>query len=161
VDDGYMKRTEFTLDRVFAATPERLWEAWTEPADLARWIWASLGKEVAAERDLRPGGAYRIYTRFPGGTHRGEGWSGMCGLYFDVAPGERLGFTLHWDADVGYNREGALTLDEVVLVTFAPEGDGTRVVMRHLGIPDDGRSAPTHRAGMAEAFDMLAAVVEA
>jgi hypothetical protein len=32
--------------------------------------------------------------------------------------------------------------------------------MTHMGIPDDGRSAPTHRAGMAEAFDMLAAVVE-
>ncbi len=136
-----------------------MFAAWTDPADLARWIWASLGKNVWAEVDLRMGGAYRIYSQVKGGTHQGEDWSGMCGIYTDVEPARRLAFTLHWDADVGYNAAGALTLDEAMIVTFAPDGDGTRMTFTHVGIPDDGQSVQAHRAGVAESFDMLADVV--
>jgi uncharacterized protein YndB with AHSA1/START domain len=154
-----MKRTSFTLERTFDAPVARVYEAWTEPKDLARWLWASLGKDAWAEVDLRAGGAYRVYTNFPGGRHRGEGWSGMCGIYVDVQPGRRLAFTLHWDADVGYNTPDALTLDEVVVVDFEGDGDKTHLTMRHLGIPDDGKSALTHKQGVAESLDMLAALL--
>jgi len=157
--DAFMRRTDFVLDRTFDAPPERVFRAWTEPEDLARWIWASLGENVWAEIDLRVGGAYRVYTNRSGGRHQGEGWSGMCGLYVDVQPGRRLVFTLHWDADVGYNRDDRLTIDEVVAVDFAAEGHGTRMTMRHLGIPDDGHSVLAHKQGVEESLDLLAAVV--
>ena len=157
--DAYMNRTEFTIDRTFDAPVKRVYRAWTDPEDLARWIWASLGKDVRAELDVRVGGAYRIYSNVAGGRHQGEGWSGMCGLYVDVEPQRRLAFTLHWDADVGYNRPDALTLDEAVIVTFAPAGEGTRMVMMHMGIPDDGQSVLEHRRGVEESLDMLADVV--
>ena len=154
--DQYMKRTEFTIERDFDAPAARVYQAWTDPKDLARWIWASLGEQVWAEADVRTGGAYRIYTKFKGGRHQGEGWSGMCGLFVEVEPDARLVYTLHWDADVGYNRPEHLALDEVVSVAFAAEGDRTKMTFVHMGIPDDGQSAPTHRAGIEQSFDMLA-----
>ena len=64
-----------------------------------------------------------------------------------------------WDADVGYNASDCLALDEVVAVTFTPDGDRTRITFVHMGIPDDGQSAPTHHAGVNESFDMLATLL--
>lgn len=158
--DTYLKRAEVTMERAFAAPPSRVFRAWTEPDALARWIWASLSKDVWVERDLRVGGAYRIYTHTAGGKHEGEGWSGMCGLYLVVEPDHRLTFSLQWDADMGYNPPGSLTLDEVVAVTFTPEGEDTRMRLVHLGMPDDGRAADEHRKGWGQALDTLAELVE-
>ena len=62
--DTFMKRTEFTLERKFDATPERMFRAWTDQEDLRRWIWASLSKDVWSEIDLRVGGARQIVTIF-------------------------------------------------------------------------------------------------
>jgi uncharacterized protein YndB with AHSA1/START domain len=154
--NDFLKRAEEAIDRTFDAPPGRVFSAWTEPEAMCRWMWAGLGGEVWAETDLRVGGAYRIYTKFAGGRHQGEGWSGMCGLFVEIVPDRKLVYTLHWDADVDYNRADRLTLDEVVAVTFTPEGAGTRMTFTHLGCPDDGRSASTHRAGFEQSFDMLA-----
>lgn len=158
-NDSYLKRATVRIERVFDAPPDRVFGAWTKPDLVSRWIWASLGQDVWAELDVRVGGAFRIYSRCAGGQHQGEGWSGMCGLYVELDPGRKLVHTLHWDANVGYNQAGRLALDEVVSVTFTPEGDGTRIVLEHMGIPDDGVSAPTHRVGIEESLDMLAAVL--
>lgn len=159
-DDDYLKRSEVRIERRFDAPPSRVYAAWTEPELLARWIWASLGKEVWAERDLRVGGAYRVYSKVAGGAHQGPGWSGMCGLYVVIEPDRKLVQTLHWDADVGYNRPSQLALDEVVSVSLEPDGEGTRMRFVHMGIPDDGQSAPTHRVGIEESFDLLAEVLD-
>jgi uncharacterized protein YndB with AHSA1/START domain len=151
-----VRRTDVRIERHFHASPERVFEAWTDPEQTARWMWASLGKDAWAESDLRAGGAYRIYTHFDGGRHQGVGWSGMCGLYVEIVPNQKLVYTVHWDADVGYNQSDDLVLDEVVSVTFSPDGEGTRVTLVHIGIPDDGHSAPTHKLGIEQSLDMLA-----
>jgi uncharacterized protein YndB with AHSA1/START domain len=53
--------------RTIRATPERLFEAWTEPAQLRRW-WGPQDVEcLDAQVDLRVGGQYRIANRFPDG----------------------------------------------------------------------------------------------
>lgn len=155
-NDDFLARSEVRIERTFDAPPERVYRAWTEPATMARWMWAGMGGEPWAESDLRVGGAYRVYTKAPGGTHQGEGWSGMCGLYVEIQPGARLVYTVHWDADVFYNAPGNLTLDEVVIVTFAPEGAGTRMVFAHMGVPADDQCVEAHRQGIAYTFDALA-----
>ena len=157
--DDYLKRTEARIERVFDALPPRVFRAFTDPALMCRWMWASLSKDVWAESDLRVGGAYRVYTRHKGGKHQGPDWSGMCGVFVEVVSDARLVYTLHWDADVGYNASDCLALDEVVAVTFTPDGDRTRITFVHMGIPDDGQSAPTHHAGVNESFDMLATLL--
>lgn len=157
--DDYLKRADLRIERRFDAPPARIFRAWTDPDEASRWMWGSLENEGWAEIDLRVGGAYRVYTRFDGGRHQGAGWSGMCGVYVAIEPDRKLVYTLHWDADVVYNAPDRLTLDEVVVVTFAADGDGTRMDYRHLGIPDDGMSAPEHRKAIEHTFDALAAMV--
>ena len=156
---GDMKRIELRIERSFGASPSRVFRAWTDAETMARWMWASLGRDAWAECDLRVGGTYRVYSRCDGGHHQGEGWSGMCGLFVEVEPDHKLVYTLHWDANVGYNQGGQLCLDEVVSVTITPSGEDARVSYVHWGLPDDGVSVPTHRAGIEESFDMLAALL--
>ncbi len=52
-----------------------------------------------------------------------------------------------------------LSLDEIMAITLAQEREATRMQFVHLGIPDDGVSAPTHRAGVGQSFDMLAQIL--
>jgi uncharacterized protein YndB with AHSA1/START domain len=154
-----LKRTEVNIERLFEVPPSRIYEAWTNPEIMSRWIWAGLGTESWAESDLRVGGAYRAYTKLPGGTHQGEDWSGMCGLYVEIVPDCKLVYTVHWDADVFYNRPENLTVDEIVIVTFSPEEKGTRMSFTHMGIPDDGMSVGPHQQGLEVSFDLLASLL--
>ena len=153
--DEYRNRTEVRIERIFEASAARVFHAWTTPEEMSRWMWASLGRDVWAEADLRVGGAYRVYSRAAGGKHQGDGWSGMCGIYVEIVPDCKLVYSQHWDADVGYNQEGMLALDEVISVTMTPVGDATRVEFVQLGIPDDRQSAAAHEMGVSESFDML------
>ena len=157
-DDGYMNRAELRIERSFPVAPSRVFEAWTDPGTMARWMWASLTRDAWAECDLRVRGVYRVYSKCDGGQHQGKGWSGMCGLFVEVEPDHKLVYTLQWDADVGYNQNGRLCLDEVVSVTMTPESGHTKVTYVHFGLPD-GASAEAHRVGIEEAFDMLAALL--
>ena len=53
---------EITITRVFDAPRERVWRAWTEPAELARW-WGKRGWSTPPESvtlDVRPGGVFRL-----------------------------------------------------------------------------------------------------
>jgi uncharacterized protein YndB with AHSA1/START domain len=58
---------DFVLSRTFDAPRERVFEAWTDPKQLARW-WGPAGfTNPACEMDVRPGGRYRIVMRSPEG----------------------------------------------------------------------------------------------
>jgi uncharacterized protein YndB with AHSA1/START domain len=53
---------EITITRVFDAPRERVWRAWTEPAEIARW-WGKRGWSTPPESvtlDVRPGGVFRL-----------------------------------------------------------------------------------------------------
>jgi uncharacterized protein YndB with AHSA1/START domain len=52
------------LRRVYDATPQQLWDAWTRPEQLARW-WGKRGwtaKPGEIVLDVRPGGTFRVTT---------------------------------------------------------------------------------------------------
>lgn len=153
--------TEVYGSRRFHAPVSRLWRAFTEPADMAGWMWAGHAKNCVAQADLRVGGRYSVYTE---SDATADGWStdwiGRRGIYAVIVPEQELVYTLHWDAPVGYNQSGDVVPDEVVLVTFRPHGDETVVELRHVGIPDDGISAVEHGKALASEFDYLARLVE-
>ena len=144
---SFLERETIHLEHHFEAPVSKVWEAFTQPDLMKEWMWGSLSKETWAEGDLRVGGAFRVYTKREGGKHRGEGWSGMCGLYALIQPEAKLVYTLQWDGDVGYNQGGAQALDEIIAVNFHTDGDGSRIDYYHLGIPADGRSAGGHQEG--------------
>lgn len=67
-------RFDVTIERTFEASRERVWDAWTDPAQVAEW-WGPTGFTVPrCELDVRPGGAFRIDMEGPDGTvHPSEG----------------------------------------------------------------------------------------
>jgi len=153
--------TQVHIRRRFGVPIDRLWRAFTQPADMAAWMWAGYTSNCVAAVDLRVGGSYSVYTD---SNATADGWPndrvGRLGSYAVIVPERRLIYTLHWDAPVGYNQQGGVVMDEVVIVTFKDDRGGTLVELRHLGIPDDGVSAVEHGKGTAEEFDWLARLVE-
>src|SRR5690242_20545919 len=64
-DDGYSLR----IERTFAASREEVFDAWTSPEVMRRWLhpgqdWGT----PAADVDLRVGGAVRVVMRKPDGS---------------------------------------------------------------------------------------------
>jgi uncharacterized protein YndB with AHSA1/START domain len=95
------------LTRVVRAPPGEVFAAWTDPALLERW-WIGVGGWVDAkvDVDLRVGGRYHLSMRDERGALHG-----VVGVYTEVAPAERLGFTWTWENDPSVMRgsEGALS----------------------------------------------------
>jgi uncharacterized protein YndB with AHSA1/START domain len=86
---------EIVMTRVFDAPRELVFEAWTRPELLKRWLYGPEEWPLAVcEIDLRVGGALRFVWR-----HRDGRDMGMSGVYREIAPSERLVFTELFDED--------------------------------------------------------------
>jgi uncharacterized protein YndB with AHSA1/START domain len=129
--------------RTIRASAERLFAAWTEPAQLQRW-WGPEGTSCPqAEVDLRVGGRYRIANRLPNGD---TVW--ISGRFERVSPPFELVYT--WRFDPGPGAESRVT------VRFEPRGDVTEVIVRHEGIAGEAVRSQ-HQQGWQGCLDGLAA----
>ena len=109
--------------KTIAATPERLFAAWTQPERLKQW-WGPEGVQcIDAVVDLRVGGRYRIGNRLPDGKVL---W--IVGEYSVVEPPQKLVYS--WQI------EPESHAPEMVTVRFEPREGGTEVVVIHESIPD-------------------------
>lgn len=88
--------TSLTISRTINATRERVFQAWTDPAQLHQW-WGA-GEDFTApiaEVDLRTGGSYRLGMQAPdqqaphvvGGVYREVSPPGEAGLHLDMGEG--------------------------------------------------------------------------
>jgi uncharacterized protein YndB with AHSA1/START domain len=100
-----------------AASPETVWEFWTDPARLAEW-WGH-----AAEVELEPGGLFRVAM---------DSGPVMRGSFITLDPPYRLEFTFGWEQNAGGPLAPGSTRVEV---TLTPEGNETVLVLRHLDMP--------------------------
>jgi uncharacterized protein YndB with AHSA1/START domain len=153
--------TTVRISRTFDHPPEALFAAFTQPDLVARWMWAGLGSQPSAEIDLRVGGRYRIAITAPPDD---DTWPGeeraMRGVYVEIEPNRRLVYTLHWDADVGYNRPCLESIDEAVIVDIREATSGCSLIFTQVGLPGDTRSAEAHAQGIRASFDVLTAVLD-
>ena len=88
------------LSRMVEASPQRVFEAMTDPEQVAEW-WGPEGftcPEVTL--DLRVGGAYRIAMQPP----EGELFH-LAGEYLEVEPVSRLAYTFRWEPPDSDDRE--------------------------------------------------------
>ena len=125
-ESGVGPQSEVTLlvRRTIRATPDCLFSAWTDPAQLVEW-WGPEGVVcIEPQVDLRVGGRYRIGNRLPDGKTL---W--ITGEFEVVEPPHRLTYT--------WRTEGASGADERVTVRFEPHGDATEVVVTHERIPNE------------------------
>ncbi|HQU25454.1 MAG TPA: SRPBCC domain-containing protein [Acidimicrobiales bacterium] len=56
---------ELVVERMIPASPERVFDAFTDPASLTPWWWPEGVTCPAAEVDLRVGGTYHLDLRWP------------------------------------------------------------------------------------------------
>ncbi len=73
------------LTRIFDASQDEIFDAWTKPEQMPCWWDASSAPLAAYEIDLRPGGAFRFVTQ----SHPEMPFAG---IYQEIAPPERLVF---------------------------------------------------------------------
>lgn len=109
-----LSEREFRVERIFNASRERVWRAFTDPEQLAQW-WGRGNRLVVERFELEPGGHWRFVEHHDG---RSDGFEGRFG---EVTPPARLVQTFEWD--------GMPTHTSVSITEFEDLGDGrTRLV---------------------------------
>jgi uncharacterized protein YndB with AHSA1/START domain len=132
------------LRRVFRASPDAVFRAWTQPEALKAW-WCPSGWIAAeVEIDLRVDGAYRIgMRRLAGGAE-----VRVCGRFLEVSPPNRLAYTWRWEGAFAGMPETRVT------VTLTQIASGTELTLRHEHFTDAG-IRQQHRSGWIAACERL------
>lgn len=142
---------EIVMSREFDAPRELVWDAWTKPELLKRWLGVRGGWTFpVCEVDLVVGGKYRWVWRAPDGTEMG-----VSGEYLEVSPPERFVATEEFD-DAWYEGDCVNTIE-------LSERDGKTTVTTIMRLDSaairDGVLAGPMAGGVAESYDMLAEVL--
>ena len=118
------------LSRVIAAPRERVFQAWTDPAQIGQWFGPDGFKVETLECDIRPGGRWRFIYTGPDGTV----WDNrMVFLRMDAPRLIEIEHGSDKDEDPGRF---------YVIVTFDAQSDGKTVLtMRQLHPTKEQREA--------------------
>jgi uncharacterized protein YndB with AHSA1/START domain len=136
---------EIVVTRVFDAPRRLVWDAWTSPEHLPRWMTGPEGWTMpVCEIDLRPGGAWHFVWRPANGTEME-----MRGVYREVVPPERVVSTESWGGD----------WPETINTLVLSEKDGrTTMTLTILYVSKEAREAALGtgmQGGMEQSFDRL------
>ncbi len=128
------------VKRILDATPEEVFDAWTDPGQARRWM-CPLGAMVPdLTLEARVGGRLRLVMRVDGRDfiHLGE--------FLEVDRPRRLVFT--WITMYTHHEKS------VVTVEFEPVDDRTELRITHVLLPDE-ELADAHRKGWEGLLDHL------
>jgi uncharacterized protein YndB with AHSA1/START domain len=142
---GQPVRRPVVITRTFDAPRERVFAAWTDPAQAASWMGPHGFTTISCEMDVRPGGRWRRSMRSPAGTE-------FCksGVYREVVAPERLVFT-YVDEDAAGNTGP----ETEVTVTFAEVAGSTELTLRHVFLATVALRQ-SHHQGWAGSLERLA-----
>jgi uncharacterized protein YndB with AHSA1/START domain len=135
LEDRVHTDREFIITRVLDAPRSKVFYAWTDPVQMAKWWGPHSVTNVVSDMDVRPGGSYRIVMRGPDGTEYP-----IKGTYREIKPPAQLVMTVdasehpdEWHDLVKPNRSDreknpcGLMLDTI---TFDDLGSKTRLTVR-------------------------------
>lgn len=148
---------DLTISRVFAASPQRVWDACTDPHLLERW-WIPAPMECRVDAlEVRPGGAFRTRMREAGAE---DYTAHLDACFLDVQPWLRLVWTTCLR---GGWRPAKPWLAVTATITLTPEGGGTRY---HAHVMHDSPEARAKhdemgfQQGWGSALDQLGALLD-
>ena len=138
---------EIVMTRVFDAPRRLVWEAWTNPEHLPRWMLGPEGWSMpVCDLDLRPGGAWHFVWRRADGTEME-----MRGEYREIAAPERLVSTESWGGD----------WPETLITLILSEEDSKTTITQTILYPSKEARDAALKTGMSDgvsvSFDRLAA----
>ena len=143
---------EIVMTRMFDAPRALVFEAYTKPEFVRRWLLGPDGWEMpVCEIDLRVGGRFRYLWRHPSGQEMGMG-----GVYREIVAPERIVSTEKFD-DPWYQGEGLGTVvfkehQGMTMLT-------TTIVYESRAIRDGVLKSPME-GGVKASYDRLAKIVE-
>ena len=132
------------IKRVISAPRDRVYAAWTDPAQLKQWF----GPENVQTRDLvadaRVGGEFRwdlVDSEGEKMTMRGE--------FRELQPGKKVVFTWRWEDDEVWENHIS-----VVTIELSDRDGGTELRLIHEQLPNE-QSRDGHNGGWNSALDKL------
>ena len=135
-------KPSLTLKRRLAASPARVYRAWTQPEQIALWFGPRQTKVVHAEFEARVGGRFSILATSPDGEKHQVG-----GVIREVVPNEKLVYTWAWHSTP--ERESLVTVE------FKRDGSsGTLLTLTHEQFTDE-IARDRHQTGWNGALDKL------
>jgi uncharacterized protein YndB with AHSA1/START domain len=111
-------KPSLTLKRRLKAPPQKVYEAWTQPAQMMRWWGGGNEASRTAETDLKVGGRFHVGFKGDDGEQHD-----VSGIYKEVTPYSRLVFSWAWRTTP--ERESQVTID------IKPDTDGSILTLTH------------------------------
>jgi len=137
-------KTSLEIKRIIKAPRDRVYAAWTDPAQLRQWF----GPEKVQTRELnaepRVGGKFRWDLTNP------EGEDLTClGEYRELQPGRKIVFTWQWQDDEDWENHVS-----IVTVELDDADGGTELRLTHEELPNE-ESRDGHSRGWNSTLDKL------
>lgn len=108
----------FTVEQDYPLSPERVFNAWSKPAEKARWFASSGGRH---HLDFRIGGQESVQD-----TPEGPGWT-FTSVYQEIRPAELIVYTSTM------SQASTLATVSTTTVEFTPRDSGTRLTLTEQG----------------------------
>jgi uncharacterized protein YndB with AHSA1/START domain len=138
------EKTSLEITRFINAPRNRIYAAWTDPAQLKEW-WGPEGVRTRNfTADTRVGGKYR-WDLF---NQDGEEMT-VLGEYRELVPGKKIVFTWQWEDDEAWEERFS-----VVTVELSDRDGGTELRLTHVQLPS-AESRDRHNEGWNSVLDRL------
>lgn len=138
------ERLSLEIKRLIKAPRDRVYAAWTDPAQLKQWFGPENVRTDELVADVRVGGKYRWDLTTP------EGEKMTCqGEYRELEPGRKFAFTWQWQDDEDWKDHTS-----IVTVELCDRDGGTEICLTHKQLPNE-ESCKGHTRGWNSAVDKV------
>jgi uncharacterized protein YndB with AHSA1/START domain len=138
------ENTRLEIRRVINAPRDRVYAAWTDPAQLKEWWGPESVRTRNLVADARVGGKYRWDLTNPEGEEMT-----VFGEYRELVAGKKIVFTWKWDDDDDWK-----TVNSVVTIELSDRDGGTELTLTHEKLPSEA-SRDRHNEGWESVLDRL------
>lgn len=138
------EKRSLQIKKFINASCARVYDAWTDPAQLRQWFGPENVHTRNITADVRIGGKYRWDLTSP----EGEEMSAF-GEYKELVPGKKIVFTWQWDDDEAWENRTS-----VVTIELFERGSGTELQLTHEQLPSE-ESRDRHKEGWNSLLDRL------
>lgn len=127
------------IDRVFDASPDRVFAAFTETSQLTKWYGPEGMTTEIFSNEVSPGGRYELVMRSDEGEYH------LSGAYEEIHPPNKLVLTWKW-------KTGEIT--SRVTIELSPESNKTHLHLTHRGFAE-ASDATAHHQGWTSTLNEL------
>lgn len=136
-----------TIERILHAAPDRVFDAFINPAKLLSWFGPEGVICTANILEIEEGGAYSLTLK-----SATMGDNTVTGVFREITPHSRIVITWGWIQEDGHRGE-----ETIATFDFAPHADGTLMSLRQ-GVFSKTEFRDRHMMGWSGSFDKLSAL---